>query len=153
MLRIVRCFRAYNHWMAPATPTPHDDAIAAVIDRSVPDLVAIYRFGSSIDGAGPRHSDIDVAVLAAHAIDPRRRFELQEELAAAIGRDVDLVDLLVVSPVMAMQVIGRGRLLVDRAPDVRGRFEDLSFGLYARLNEERRGILERVAAEGSVFGR
>lgn len=33
------------------------------------------------------------------------------------------------------------------------RFEDLTFGAYARLNEERRGILDRVAAEQAVYGR
>ncbi len=63
------------------------------------------------------------------------------------------MDLAVASPVMAIQVVARGELLYDGEPEARGRFEDRAFGAYARLNEERRGILERVAAEGTVYGR
>lgn len=68
-------------------------------------------------------------------------------------QSVDLVDLRVASPVMAIQVIGTGRVLLDNDASARGRFEDLTYGVYARLNEERRGILQRVAAEGTVYGR
>jgi hypothetical protein len=57
------------------------------------------------------------------------------------------------SPVLAIQVIAGGRLLHDGDSQARGRFGDLTFGTYARLNEERRGILERIAAEGTVYGR
>jgi hypothetical protein len=70
-----------------------------------------------------------------------------------LRQDVDLIDLRAASPVMAIQVIGKGRLLVDQDAAARGHFEDLTYGAYARLNEERRGILERVAAERSVYGR
>ena len=85
--------------------------------------------------------------------DPLLRFDLQERLASALGQSVDLVDLRVASPVMAIQVVAKGRLLLDADASARGRFEDLTYGVYARLNEERRGILQRVAAEGTVYGR
>lgn len=130
-----------------------DRVAVAAIQNSIPELVAMYRFGSSV-GGGERSSgsDVDLAVLAAAPIDPLLRFDLQERLASAVGRSVDLVDLRVASPVMAIQVIGKGRLLLDNDAQARGRFEDLTYGVYARLNEERRGILERVAAEGTVYG-
>jgi hypothetical protein len=54
---------------------------------------------------------------------------------------------------MAMQVLSTGRLLHDHDPAARGHFEDLTFGNYARLNEERRAILQRVVSEGTVYGR
>jgi hypothetical protein len=54
---------------------------------------------------------------------------------------------------MAVQVIGGGQLVYDGDSDARGRFEDHALGAYARLNEERRGILDRVASEGTVYGR
>jgi hypothetical protein len=92
-------------------------------------------------------------MLGATAPSPLLRFDLQERLASAFGLSVDLVDLRAASPVMAIQVIGKGRLLLDNDASARGRFEDLTYGLYARLNEERRGILQRVAAEGTVYGR
>ena len=130
-----------------------DRVAVAAIRSAVPDLVAVYRFGSSVSGERSPGSDVDLAVLATTPIDPLLRFDLQERLASAFGQSVDLVDLRAASPVMAIQVIGRGRLLLDNDAQARGRFEDLTYSLYARLNEERRGILERVAAEGTVYGR
>ena len=130
-----------------------DRVAVAAIRSAVPELVAIYRFGSSVSGERGPGSDVDLAVLATTRIDPLLRFDLQERLASALHQNVDLVDLRVASPVMAIQVIGRGRLLLDTDASARGRFEDLTYGVYARLNEERRGILQRVAAEGTVYGR
>jgi predicted nucleotidyltransferase len=130
-----------------------DRVAVAAIRTAVPELVAIYRFGSSVTGERTPGSDVDLAVLAATPIDPLRRFDLQERLASALGQSVDLVDLRAASPVMAIQIIGKGRVLLDEDAPARGRFEDLIFGVYARLNEERRGILQRVAAEGTVYGR
>ncbi len=130
-----------------------DRVAVAAIRSALPELVAIYRFGSSVGGGRSPESDVDLAVLATTPIDPLLRFDLQERLASALRQSVDLVDLRSASPVMAMQVIGKGRLLLDHDASARGRFEDLAYGLYARLNEERRGILQRVAAEGTVYGR
>lgn len=125
----------------------------AAIRNAVPELVAVYRFGSSVSGERSPDSDVDLAVLATAPIDPLLRFDLQERLASALHQSVDLVDLRAASPVMAIQVIGKGRVLLDNDASARGRFEDLTYGVYARLNEERRGILQRVAAEGTVYGR
>ena len=80
------------------------------------------------------------------------RFDLQERIASLLRCPVDLVDLKTATTVMAMQVLATGLLLLDAAPEVRGEFEDRVFSAYASLNEERRGILERIAAEGSVYG-
>ena len=130
-----------------------DRVAVAAIRSAVPELVAIYRFGSSVSGERDPGSDVDLAVLATTPIGPLLRFDLQERLASALHQSVDLVDLRVASPVMAIQVIGTGRVLLDNDASARGRFEDLTYGVYARLNEERRGILQRVAAEGTVYGR
>lgn len=130
-----------------------DRLAVAAIERAVSGLIAIYRFGSSLGGGRHPESDVDLAVLATAPLGPQFRFDLQERLASALRQSVDLVDLLAVSPVMAIQVVGKGRVILDRDASARGRFEDLTYGVYARLNEERRGILERVSAEGTVYGR
>lgn len=130
-----------------------DTATVGTICAALPDVQAIYHFGSTATGTEGPDSDIDLAILGPYSLDPLVRFDLQEQLALALRRSVDLVDLRAASPVMVMQVLATGRLLHDAAPEARGLFEDRSFGTYARLNEERRGILERVAAEGTVYGR
>lgn len=133
--------------------TVRDTSAVETIREAMPTVQAIYRFGSTATGAANADSDIDLAMLAPRALDPLFRFELQERLASALHRSVDLVDLRAASPVMAMQVLATGRLLHDATPEARGAFEDRVFGGYARLNEERRGILDRVATEGTVYGR
>lgn len=132
---------------------PNLDAAVAALVAAVPSVVAVYQFGSSVSGGGTPESDLDLAVLTAGPLDPVVRFDRAQDLSRLVGRNVDLVDLRAASPVMAMQVLATGRLLVECDPDARGAFEDRTFGAYARLNEERRGILERVRAEGSVYGR
>ncbi|MGE0863696.1 MAG: nucleotidyltransferase family protein [Vicinamibacterales bacterium] len=128
-------------------------AAVATIRAALPGVQAIYCFGSTAAATDAPGSDLDLAVLASQPLDPVVRFDLQEQLAAVVRRPVDLVDLRSASPVMATQVLGAGELLDDADPEARGLFEDRALGSYARLNEERRGILERVAAEGSVYGR
>jgi len=133
-----------------------DQQTRAIVDqlrRAIDDVVAVYRFGSTAQGTATGASDVDIAVLARTPLSPARRFDIQEAIAAALGRDVDLVDLAAASTVMAVQVIAGGQLVYDGDSDVRGLFEDRTLGAYARLNEERRGILDRVASEGTVYGR
>lgn len=137
----------------PLDPATRDRTIVDELRKALPDVLAIYRFGSSAHGTTRRGSDIDVAVLTRTRLPQAGRFDLQERLAARLGRDVDLVDLAAATPVMAIQVVAHGELLLDGDPAARGHFEDRTFSAYARLNEERHAILERVRSEGTVYGR
>ena len=129
-----------------------DAAAVEAIRTALPNVVAVFRFGSTAAGVDRPDSDVDLAVLASAPVPALTRFDLQEQIASLLRRPVDLVDLKTASTVMAMQVLANGLLLLDAAPEVRGAFEDRVFSAYASLNEERRGILERIAAEGSVYG-
>lgn len=129
-----------------------DAQIAAFLGEALPGLIAVYRFGSTAGGQTHAESDIDVAFLAAESVAAPTRFELQERLAARLRRDVDLIDLSRASTVMRMQVISTGLLLAAVDRQAQERFEDLTYSAYARLNEERREILEQVHREGRVYG-
>jgi predicted nucleotidyltransferase len=118
-----------------------------------PDLVAVYRYGSTVDGTAGPGSDVDYALLARAPLAEGERFELSVELGAALRSEVDLVDLRRAPTVLQMQIVGRGRLLFEGDRAEPERFEDYVLARYARINEERRGILERIHAEGSVSGR
>lgn len=129
-------------------------AVVEMLREAVPDVVAVYVFGSAVTGEMHAQSDVDLAFLPPRGPLPAfERFTLQERVAAAIGCSVDLVDLRSASTVMRMQVVSKGRLLYESDPDERGRFEDYAFSSYVRLNEERRAILEQIRREGSVYGR
>jgi len=131
-----------------------DDALVVEILRgALPDVAAIYRFGSTATGQAGKGSDVDVAVLPAAPLEPISRWNLQEGLALGLHRPVDLVDLLGASTVMRMQVLESAILLFDSDPATRLRFETAACSGYARLNEERRAILDQVRREGTVYGR
>lgn len=130
-----------------------DDLIIGTLRDALPDVVAIYRFGSTATGQAGKESDVDIAVLPAAPLEPTFRWNLQERLAVELHRSVDLVDLLQASTVMRMKVLETAVLLFDRDPAARLRFETAACSGYARLNEERRAILDQVRREGTVYGR
>ena len=95
---------------------------------------------------------MDLAVLARHPIPTLRRFELAQELAARLHREVDLVDLRSASTMMRMQVITTGECLDSPNASARREFEMYAYSDYARLNEERRDIQKRISASGLIHG-
>ena len=127
------------------------DTILRIIRSRVPDPIAVYVFGSTAAGAVHESSDLDLAVLPREPLTPGARWDLQQELAAALRSDVDLVDLRSASTVMRFQVVTTGELIHDGDPRERAEFEMLALSMYARLNEERREILEQVRREGRVY--
>ena len=129
------------------------ETCVATLRVHVPDVVAIYVFGSMADGRTHSTSDVDLALLAGGPLDPAVRFEIAQDLALAANRDVDLVDLRTATTVMRMQVVGSGRCLYSADDSEREAFETFTYSSYARLNEERRGILDDVRARRSIYGR
>ena len=123
-----------------------------LIVAEVAELKALYLFGSEARGDSSGHSDIDLAILADKKLTPLGRWELQERVAAKLGRDVDLVDLRSASAVMRVEVLRDGNLLVDRDPSARQSFEAFALSDYARLQEERSHILADIERRGRVYG-
>ena len=117
----------------------------------VPSLVAVYAFGSRASGLARPDSDLDLALLAPRPLDPLARFDAQQALAAALGTDIDLVDLASASTVMRAEVLRTGRVLHDADPTARAFWEVHAMSAYALLNEERRGILDDVHRRGRVY--
>ena len=78
------------------------------------------------------------------------RFELVQELATHLLRNVDLVDLRTASTVIRMQVLSTGTCLVSQDESTRREFEMYAYSNYARLNEERREIVKGSIKRGLV---
>lgn len=122
-----------------------------IMDK-VSDVQAIYLFGSAAKEEMHQYSDIDLAILCGKPMESVELWRLAQNLAGTSGRDIDLIDLNKASTVMRMQVISQGRRLVCHDFTVCERFEDLVFSDYARLNEEREGILESIQRQGAIYG-
>ncbi|ULA63834.1 MAG: Nucleotidyltransferase domain-containing protein [Nitrospira sp.] len=130
----------------------NDNELIQYIRKLVPELIALYRFGSQAKGTARPDSDIDLAVLAHRPIPRVRLFELAQDLAVQLHRDVDLIDLRAASTVMRMQVLSTGICLEASDEPARRTFEMYAYSDYARLNEERREIVKRITAHGLVYG-
>lgn len=129
------------------------DGLVDLLRARVANLVAVYVFGSGETGGTHGGSDIDLAVLAGHRLDPLARADLAAELGVCAGRDVDLVDLRAASTVFRFQVVSTGRLLLCLDTQAVARFEMHALADYCRLNEERRAILDDVRRLGRVYAR
>jgi len=126
--------------------------IRLILIGLIEDMQAAYLFGSAATGDLRPESDLDIAVLMQHPLSSLKLHEFSEKIAQGMGRDVDLIDLGSASTVLQMQVLSTGkRIICNDVLDV-GSFEDRVFSDYARLNEERSGILEDIRARGSIYG-
>jgi predicted nucleotidyltransferase len=115
-------------------------------------LDGLWIFGSEARGNARRGSDVDLAGLFRRRTSTPQLVAAAAELALALGRDVDLVDLERASPVLALQVLRHGRLLVDRSPARRHRCVIRAYGQHHDLMISR-GAAERALVERMAGGR
>ena len=128
------------------------DPLLEHLRKRLPDLLAVYLFGSHATGMATAGSDVDLAVFAPGRVDPLRLFEIAGELADLAGASVDLLDLRAASTVMQYQVIVTGQRLW--AVDARvGVFESFILSEKTALDSARSGLLEDIRKEGRVYGR
>ena len=114
------------------------------IQQVVPNLKAVYLFGSRASDKARSDSDYDVAVLAEDSLQGKEFFfRLQLELAGMTDSGVNLVDLQSLPIVMQFEVLlGRRRLLcADRSFCTA--FESGVLSDYQRFAQERKVIVER----------
>ena len=128
----------------------------AVLRERVPGLLAVYRFGSAGTAFERRDSDLDLAVLTSPPLGEAARCTLRWETAEAVARvagcDVDLLDLGSASTVFRARIVVEGTRLWCADRPFAERFEDAAMSAYARLNEERAGILSDIHARGYIRG-
>lgn len=113
-----------------------------LLRTGIPDLQALWLFGSRAGEACRPDSDWDLAFLAKTPLGGWQLLDLRARLSAAMDSEVDLVDLRNGSTVLAIEVLRADRLLLDLDPFARETFEMRTLTRYQDLNEARKGILE-----------
>jgi predicted nucleotidyltransferase len=103
-----------------------EGVVRSFFDRRSTGVVAVYLFGSVARGDAHRDSDVDLAVLLRE--DPPRTLDglgldLADGLQAELGVPVQVVVLNSAPCDLTHRVLRDGRLLVDRDPSARIRFE------------------------------
>ena len=127
------------------------DKFIPILQSRVPGLLAIYAFGSQVQGSAGPESDLDLAVLVAGYADPFTLFSLTSELAELAGCPVELLDLRAASTVMQYQVITTGERWWAR--DLQAAlFETAILSEKTALDSARAGLLDDIQRRGSVYG-
>lgn len=136
--------------MAAAMVTRDDiERITAFLDERF-GLDTLWLYGSEAQDKARPDSDVDLAVLFRRRPQMLELFDAQSDLAEILHRDVDLVDLDQASPVLGMQVLKHGRLLLDRNPERRYAAFSRILNLYEDLKilrrETDRALFQRMGS-------
>lgn len=121
----------------------NDQVIVAYLQKKFQPIL-IIRFGSCMTGKTHENSDQDIAFLldaASLRPDDYTLFMAAQELADALGQEVDLVNLGKASTVFAMQIIVKGKIIYTADTHQKNLFFMKTYKEYSRLNEERAEIL------------
>src|ERR671936_1635130 len=89
-------------------------------------VVAVYVFGSVAKGTATPSSDIDLGVLLAETPPQTldgRLLDAEAELEAEVAHPVQIIVLNDAPPDLVHRVLRDGKLLLDRDPSIRIRFE------------------------------
>ncbi len=125
-------------------------AIIQTLQASLPNLLAIYAFGSRIQGTAQIDSDLDLAVLVAGYAEPLVLWTLAGDLADVAGCPVDLLDLRAASTVMQYQVITTGQRWWTSEVQA-ALFEAAILSEKTELDTARAGLLSDIQKRGKVY--
>ncbi|MFZ4481134.1 MAG: type VII toxin-antitoxin system MntA family adenylyltransferase antitoxin [Rhodoferax sp.] len=115
-------------------------------------LIAIYAFGSQIQGTAGDQSDLDLAILVAGYADPLALWDVAGSLADLAACPVDLLDLRAASTVMQYQVITTGKCLwtAGLATEL---FECYVLSEKTALDTARAPLMADIEASGKIHAR
>lgn len=130
---------------------PQGPVVSMICER-FPNAMAIYAFGSQVQGTASPQSDLDLAVLVAGYADPLALWDIAGSLADVVGCPVDLLDLRAASTVMQYQVIITGQRLWSVGLAA-GLFETFVLSEKTSLDEARAPLMADIQRTGKIHGR
>ena len=116
-------------------------------------IQAIYLHGSWGTKWEREASDIDLAVLAEARLSLEERSAIFREVYRIYGgeKEIDVAELFHANCVFSAQVITKGERILVFDRDAAERFEMIVLAKYARLNEERTGIIADIQRRGTIY--
>jgi uncharacterized protein len=127
-------------------------AVVTALRSRWPHALAIYAFGSQVQGTANSESDLDLAILVGGYADPLAVWDAASSLSDIAGCAIDLLDLRAASTVMQYQVITTGRRLWHA--DVQaGLFECFVLSEKTALDMARAPLMRDIAMSGKVYDR
>lgn len=124
-----------------------------ILSEKIPNLVAIYLYGSLASGTGNEESDIDLGVLARVPVESTILYQTRLELLGAVDRSVDIVDMRKIPLTLGIEILKNHQFLFKVDDVVVNFFETTLMSMYAELNEARASIMNDIVKRGSVRAR
>lgn len=93
-----------------------------------PNLELAMVFGSVAAGDPRPDSDIDVAVYPKRKLSGHQRQKLADQIACAIGRTVDLVDLTDTDGALLRLILRKGKIVFSKQPGIHGLLSERLLG-------------------------
>lgn len=118
---------------------------------ALPKLLAIYAFGSQVQGNAHAESDLDLAVLVAGYADPLQLWQLAGEFSEIVRMPVDLLDMRGASTVMQYQILTTSQRWWARELEA-GLFECYVLSEKTALDEARAPLLADIQERGTIYG-
>lgn len=112
----------------------------------------IYLFGSFAKGEGREDSDIDLAIYTDKTVGAYELLLIANNLSFELKRDVQIVDLRDISTVFSAQIVGTKEVLYSEDELLMANYDIRIFKDYAKLNEERKIVLQAIERDGKVYG-
>jgi len=108
------------------------------------DVILVFLFGSFARGNATTFSDLDIAIFFCNTTDFYRINDLREKLSEMLNIAVDIVILNNASPIIKMQVLKKGTLLVNKDPQAYNDFFVNTVKEYDDLKRTRKEIEEKI---------
>lgn len=127
-------------------------SLVDLLQARVPQLLAVYAFGSQVQGTAGPESDLDLAVLVAGYADPLLLWRVSGELADLARCPVDLMDFRAATTVMQYQIMTTGERwwALDSQAAL---YEAALLSDKTELDVARAPLLADIQSRGSVYGR
>ena len=122
------------------------------IRMQLPDVLAIYAFGSRVRNEDNAQSDLDLAVLLPGPIPSLSVWAIAGSLSGMVNCPVDLIDLRRASTVMQYQIVNTGTRLWEKKQEGQ-LFEVFVCNDKLDLDARRGDLLNDIQQSGRVYDR
>jgi len=145
----------YTEWVPLNSSRPADidqrlATLGAALAVACPEIEFAYLFGSASSGHMTPRSDIDLAIHVSDSADATfTRLEASRIAANHLGTDAIDIVLLNTAPIaLAGRVLTSRRVLIDRRPFLRHRYESLTARLFQDFRIREHKFLAQRYARG-----
>jgi len=119
---------------------PNRESITDTLRKALSQVQFAYVFGSFLQRSFTAESDIDLAVELGEPLGWDAGVELAAELQSSVGHEVDVIDLHTADPIIRMQVLRYGKLLIETDATARRYFEIRTISEYLDFKIDRAPI-------------